>query len=214
MNLFWRPGLLWTQLLAGSLFLHTAEIVLMSEKLAWGHGKWKQIFHLDGRRARDGQDGRKQKAGRVHGAPFVLLPTHAMYHHCLAPGVFILHLPFPEAVLGPWDPAKNKVDRHTVSVDVLMERQWAGTHSFAEGSVRVRWQKMANGRSSRKAFGLPFDRGTDTHVRVCLLCRPSLWKETSVAIIYAVEISWEAVQDIMDKIAFKELSLCCALLIR
>lgn len=56
----------------------------------------------------------------------------------LAPGVFILQLPFPEAVLGPWDPAKNKADRHTVSGDVLMEQQGAGTHSFAEGSVRVR----------------------------------------------------------------------------
>lgn len=128
----------WTQLLAGCLFLHTAEIVLMSEALAWGHGKWKQIFHLDGRRARDGQDGRKQKAGCVLGAPFVWLPTHAMRRHSLAPGVFILHLPFPEAVVGPWDPAKNKADRHTVSGDVLMERQGAGTHSFAEGSVRVR----------------------------------------------------------------------------
>lgn len=79
MNLFWRPGLFWTQLLSGCLFLHTAEIVLMSEELAWGHGKGKQIFHLDGRRARDGQDGRKQKAGCVLEAPLLLLPTHTMH---------------------------------------------------------------------------------------------------------------------------------------
>lgn len=131
-------------------------------RLGTWKGKRKQIFHLDGRRARDGLDGRKQKARYALGTPFV--PTHAIHCHSLAPGVFILHLPFPEAVLGRWDPAKNKADRHTVSVDVLMERQWAGTHSFTEVSVRVRWQRMANGRSSRKAFRLPFDSGTDTHV--------------------------------------------------
>lgn len=122
-NLFWRPGLFWTQLLAGCLFLHTAEMVLMSEELAWGHGKWKHISHLDGRRAGDGPDGRKQKAGCALGTPSVLFPRTRYTPSLSGPRSVYSALAIARSCSGSMGSSKDKADRHTLSRDVLMEQQ-------------------------------------------------------------------------------------------
>lgn len=47
----------------------------------------------------------------------------------LVPGVFILQLPFPEAVLGPWDPAKTKqTDTRCLEMCWWSSREQVHTH--------------------------------------------------------------------------------------
>lgn len=111
MNLFWHPGLFWTQLLEGCLFLHSNwnSSDVREVRLGKWKGKWKCIFHLDERLTRDGQDGQKAEIRMCRWASCLYRFPHTLstfsrssYEHLLC----TCHC----HVLGPWDPASNKVD--------------------------------------------------------------------------------------------------------
>lgn len=99
------------------------EIVLMSEKLAWGRWerKWKSIYGGDERLAGDEQGWSESSIRDLRvGTPLALLSMWATPLHSFTPRLFTCHLPLAEAVLGLWEPAENKVDRNTLSGDDML----------------------------------------------------------------------------------------------
>lgn len=179
------------------------EIVLMSEKLAWGkwEGKWKNIYCFRWKTGR-GEQGWAESSNQDlwAGAPFALPSIcDAPLHFSFIRSSFIhlmniyLTLPIGRSCSGSVGSSKEQSgQKYTLwrwSADDMVHSEQINTHLFEDVSIRVRWQRMANGSSSRKAFKWPFDRDTYTHFsKVCPLCGRSLWKEKSVTVIYSVEI--------------------------
>lgn len=169
----------------------------MSEKLAWGkwEGKWKNIYHPRWKTGR-GEQGWAESSNQDlwAGTPFTLLSICATFFlSFIHPMNIYLTLTIGRSCPGSVGSSKEQSgQKHTVwrwSADDMVHSEQINTHLFEDVSVRVRWQRMANGSSSRKASKWLFDRDTYTHFsKVCPLCGHSHWKEKSVTIIYSVEV--------------------------
>lgn len=175
------------------------EIVLMSEKLAWGkwEGKWKNIycFRWKTGRAEQGPAESSHHQGLWAGPLFVLpstcdAPLHFSFIH--SSHEYLLDTSHWQKLFRVCGIQQRTKWTEIHSLEMIC--WWYGPqrtdkHSFIWRCVSVRWQRMANGSSSRKASRWPFDRDTYTRFsKVRPLCGRSLWKEKSDTVVYSVEI--------------------------